>query len=445
MAPLIPLHTSSGTNGASKGSLEEAKIPDFEPLLNDGAGEARSSAARSRTKRVASIDVFRGLSVFLMIVVDYGGSVVPVIAHCPWNGLHLADFVMPFFLLIAGVSVALVYQRVSNRVEATRKAIVRAMKLYFLGLLLQGGYFHGATSLTFGVDIERIRWLGILQRISIGYMVAALCEIWLPSWRCRGRGLFRSYLWQWCAAVLVSAIHLGLLYGLYVPDWHFKISTSASHLSSSNASYVYTVKCGVRGDLGPACNSAGMIDRYFLGIGHLYTKPVYRNLEECTIATNGKPSDGLPSWCHAPYDPEGILSSFTAAVTCIIGLQYGHILLQTGNHKDRLYNWSRISVSLFVVGLFLSVIGIPLNKSLYTPSYMLLTTACAGVTFCALYLLVDVYGCQSLMIPFEQMGVHSLCIFVLVTSNLVVIIIQGFYWKAPENNIINWIISHVRK
>lgn len=46
----------------------------------------------------------------LMMVVDYGGSIIPVIAHSPWNGLHLADFVMPFFLFIAGVSLALVYK-----------------------------------------------------------------------------------------------------------------------------------------------------------------------------------------------------------------------------------------------------------------------------------------------------------------------------------------------
>lgn len=45
-----------------------------------------------------------------MMVVDYGGSIIPVIAHSPWNGLHLADFVMPFFLFIAGVSLALVYK-----------------------------------------------------------------------------------------------------------------------------------------------------------------------------------------------------------------------------------------------------------------------------------------------------------------------------------------------
>jgi predicted acyltransferase len=45
-----------------------------------------------------------------MILVDYGGSIFPIISHSPWNGLHLADFVMPFFLFLVGISLALAYK-----------------------------------------------------------------------------------------------------------------------------------------------------------------------------------------------------------------------------------------------------------------------------------------------------------------------------------------------
>ncbi|XP_043817754.1 heparan-alpha-glucosaminide N-acetyltransferase isoform X3 [Manihot esculenta] len=402
-----------------------------------------------RSSRLASLDVFRGLCIFLMMLVDYVGSIFPIIAHSPWNGLRLADFVMPFFLFIAGVSLALVYKKVSNRVDATCKAVLRAVKLFFLGVFLQGGYFHGINSLTYGVDIERIRWLGILQRISIGYIVAALCEIWLSCRIHREVGFFRSYYWHWFMVFSLSAIYLGLLYGLYVPDWRFEISNPTSSLPSVNSSVVYIVKCSVRGDLGPACNSAGMIDRYVLGIDHLYTKPVYRNLKECNM-TNSQVSEGSPSWCHASYDPEGLLSSLTAAVTCIIGLQCGHVLAHMQHidvtqmlqdHKERIQRWSLFSVSLLLLGVFLAFIGIPVNKSLYTISYLLITSASAGITFCALYLLVDVYGYRWVTSPLEWMGKHSLSIFVLVTSNIAIIAIQGFYWSKPENNIIHWIVA----
>ncbi|PSS21757.1 Heparan-alpha-glucosaminide N-acetyltransferase [Actinidia chinensis var. chinensis] len=419
----------------------------YEPLLNHEEIEEQSKdvVANRRTNRIASLDVFRGLCVVLMMLVDYGGSNFLIIAHSPWNGIHLADFVMPFFLFAAGISLALVYKNVPDRVDATQKALLRALKLFFLGVLLQGGYFHGITSLTYGVDIERIRWMGILQRISIGYIVAALCEIWLPCQRWREVGFLRNCSWQWCIACALLGVYLGFSYGLYVPDWQFEVSRSMSALPPMNSSSVYMVTCSTRGDLGPACNAAGMIDRYVLGVNHLYTKPVYRNLKECNISSDGQVAENSPSWCFAQFDPEGILSSLTAAVTCIIGLQYGHILAKLQDHKERLYNWSIFSFSFLVLGLFLALIGIPLNKSLYTISYMLVTSASAGITFSALYILVDVYGNRHFTSVLEWMGKHSLSIFVLINSNLVVIAIQGFYWNSPENNIVHWIVTHVQR
>ncbi|KAH9605314.1 hypothetical protein KSS87_013605 [Heliosperma pusillum] len=173
-----------------------------------------------------------------------------------------------------------------------------------------GGYLHGAKSLTYGVDILRIRWMGILQVI-----------------------------------------------------------------------------CGSRGDLSPACNSAGMIDRYVLGVSHLYAKPAYGNLKECNKTKLGIP-ESSPSWCHTPFDPEGILGSLTAAVTCIIGLQFGHILVHMQDHKERLRWWSMLSIYCSLPGALLAILGVPLNKSLYTVSYALVTSGSAGFTFNALYLLV---------------------------------------------------------
>ncbi|CAI0557657.1 unnamed protein product [Linum tenue] len=393
-----------------------------------------------KSKRLASLDAFRGLCVLLMIVVDYGGSVFPIIGHSPWNGLHLADFVMPFFLFVVGISIALVYKKEPNRSEATWKAVGRAAKLFLLGILLQGGFLHGLNSLTYGVDLERIRLLGILQRISIGYLVGALCEIWLSRRTRREVGILTSYYLHWVAAFAIIAVYLGLLYGLYVPDWQFFVPGQGYSDLPLDAR-AYTVKCSVRGDVGPACNSAGMIDRYVLGISHLYAKPVYKNLKECNISRDKVFPESAPSWCHAPFDPEGLLSSLTAAVTCLIGLQYGHVLAHLQDHKGRLENWCVFSVAFLVLGLFLALLGFPINKPLYSISYMLITSATAGITFSALYLLVDIYGYRWVTLPLEWMGKHALSIFIVVSSNLAVIVIQGFYWKSPQNNLMNCIVS----
>ncbi|KAL9244847.1 hypothetical protein vseg_018568 [Gypsophila vaccaria] len=424
-------------------------MPEYSPLHTDEEQPPLSPpcqpppsslniAGKPKSHRVASLDVFRGLCVFLMMVVDYGGAIFPTIAHAPWNGLHLADFVMPFFLFIAGLSLAIAYKKVTDRMDATKKAVSRAFKLFLLGVFLQGGYLHGAKSLTYGVDILEIRWMGILQRISIAYVVAALCEIWLPCQKWKRFSIVRSYIWQWCVIGVLCAVYTGLLYGLYVPDWH--ISKPSSSFSTSNNTIVYEVKCGLRGDLSPACNSAGMIDRYVLGSSHLYAKPAFGNLKECNKTMFGIP-ESSPSWCHAPFDPEGILGSLTAAVTCIIGLQFGHILVQMQDHKERLHWWSMLSVYCSMLGLLLTMLGFPLNKSLYTVSYTLVTSAGAGFTFNAFYLLVDVWGYRRMMSMLEWVGIHSLSIFVLLTSNIAIVVLQGFYVGSPKNNIIHLIIS----
>lgn len=399
-----------------------------------------SVAGIPKSSRVASLDVFRGLCVFLMMFVDYGGPIFPIIAHAPWNGLHLADFVMPFFLFIAGVSLSIAYKKVIDRTDATKKTVTRAVKLFLLGVFLQGGYLHGTKSFTYGVDVLGVRWMGILQRISIAYVVAALCEIWLPCQK-RKFSMGRSYFWQWCVIFCICTTYLGLLYGLHVPDWEFSTSNLGSSLPTSEITRVHKVKCGFRGDLGPACNSAGMIDRAVLGVNHLYARPAYGNLKVCNKSKYRQIPENSPSWCHAPFDPEGILGSLTAAVTCIIGLQFGHILVEIQDHKERLFRWSMLSLFLFALGIFLVFLGVPVNKSLYTVSYTLLTSACGGFTFCALYLLVDFCGYRRWLFVLEWMGVHALGIFILLTSNMLVIFLQGFYWKSPENNLINWIIS----
>ncbi|CAN6485204.1 unnamed protein product [Victoria cruziana] len=405
---------------------------------------AVSSCSAGRP-RLASLDVFRGLTVALMIFVDDAGAILPSIVHSPWNGVRLADFVMPFFLFIVGVSLALVYKRIPHRCSATCKATLRSAKLFFIGIFLQGGFFHGINNLTFGVDIEKIRLLGILQRIAVAYFFTALCEIWFTRKYLvdMKHELLGRYYIHWVFAFFLSATYLGLLYGLYVPDWQFEVpQLESSILLSSNTSEVYKIKCSVRGDLGPACNAAGFIDRYILGIQHLYKKPVYRNLEVCM---SNMVQESPPGWCYAPFDPEGILSSLMAIVTSIIGLHFGHTLILLEDHKGRINNWLLLSCSLLALALLLVFIGIPLNKSLYTISYTLLTSGSAGLVFGGIYLLVDVYGCRRPTLVLEWIGRHSLAIYVLVASNLIFIAVQGFYWSYPENNMINWITSLVHK
>ncbi|KAL6350137.1 hypothetical protein AAG906_004075 [Vitis piasezkii] len=405
-------------------------------LLNsprsDGSGRGGGNASK---RRLVSLDVFRGLTVAIMILVDDAGGILPAINHSPWNGLTLADFVMPFFLFIVGVSLALAYKNLSSGYLATKMAVVRALKLLVFGLFLQGGYFHGLNNLTYGVDIEQIRLAGILQRIAVAYFLAAVCEIWLKGDNNvkSGSSLLKKYQFQWAVVLVLTVAYCSLLYGLYVPDWEYSIPSE----TSSSALKIFKVKCGVRSDTGPACNAVGMIDRNVLGIQHLYKRPIYARMKQCSINSPdyGPLPPNAPTWCQAPFDPEGLLSSVMAIVTCLVGLHYGHIIVHFKDHKDRILHWIVPSSCLLVLGFALDFFGMHVNKALYTLSYMCVTAGAAGILFAGIYLMVDMYGYRRPTIVMEWMGMHALMIYILAACNILPVFLQGFYWRRPQNNI----------
>ncbi|KAL5071646.1 hypothetical protein RYX36_022533 [Vicia faba] len=181
--------------------------------------------------------------------------------------------------------------------------------------------------------------MGILQRIAVAYLITALCEIWLKREdivNC-GSTLLRKYRYQWALALFLSVIYLCLLYGMYVPDWEYEVPTEPS-----KAPLIFSVKCGVRGDTGPACNVVGMIDLSLLGIQHLYRRPIYARMPECSINSPdyGPLPPDAPSWCQAPFDPEGLLSSVMAIVTCLVGLHYEESLPVTRHPGQEVFSGS---------------------------------------------------------------------------------------------------------
>ncbi|KAL2226709.1 UNVERIFIED_CONTAM: Heparan-alpha-glucosaminide N-acetyltransferase [Sesamum indicum] len=438
-----------GCNGDVESAFQKI-YPSSPPLRPAGSDTAANGASRgtSPSARLASLDVFRGLTVAvtihtrrsmltafyfygrfkfvswqLMILVDDAGGILPTINHSPWNGLTLADVVMPFFLFMVGVSLALVYKNMSWRGAASKKAIFRALKLLILGVFLQGGYFHGINNLTYGVDMDLIRWMGILQRIAVAYLVAAMCEIWLRNDEkvSSGLSLLKKYKWHWIMMLVLTTIYMLLLYGLFVPDWEYQIPLGAP----SEEAKIFMVKCGVHGDTGPACNAAGMIDRMILGVQHLYRRPIYARTQQCSINSPdyGPLPPNAPSWCQAPFDPEGILrgskqfmfdafirplytflelplvlsvftvnlilsfcSTMMAIVTCLIGLQFGHVVVHFKDHRNRLLLWLAPSSAFIVLGLLCDIFGMHINKALYSFSYTCVTSGLAGFLLATIYL-----------------------------------------------------------
>lgn len=392
-----------------------------------------------QNQRLVSLDVFRGLTIALMILVDDAGGAFPSINHSPWFGVTLADFVMPFFLFGVGVSVSLVFKKMSSKTTATIKVLLRAIKLFLLGVLLQGGYFHGRNHLTYGVDVGKIRWLGVLQRISVGYLFASMSEIFFVKKNIMvdsPMAFVRKYYTQGLFAILLCSTYMILLYGLYVPNWSF---TASSINMSSNASDTHIVHCEVRGSLEPPCNAVGFIDRIILGEDHLYQRPVYRRTKECSANSPdyGPLPPNSPGWCLAPFDPEGILSSLMAAMTCFVGLHYGHIVVHFKGQKQKILLWSCFSIPLLILGCVLALLGIPLSKPLYTLSYTCITAGASGLCLTIIYYIVDVKHFRKPMILLQWMGMNALIIYALAACELFPAAVQGFYLRLPENNLVD--------
>ncbi|KAM7254786.1 hypothetical protein ACFE04_020027 [Oxalis oulophora] len=430
-APHLDENQKNGLEQKERGVVvhvdnEQAITKEEEPVL----------IVKQKSKRVATLDAFRGLTIVMMILVDDAGGAYARIDHSPWNGCTLADFVMPFFLFIVGVAIALALKRIPKMQTAIKKIIIRTLKLLFWGIILQGGYSHAPSDLAYGVDMKVIRWCGILQRIAVVYMIVALIEVATTKQRPNllkpgHLSIFTSYKWQWLGGFIAFAVYMITTYSLYVPDWTF--SVEEDHVMKQ-----HTVKCGMRGHLGPACNAVGYVDRQLWGINHLYSDPVWQRLKACTFSS---PSSGpfrkdAPSWCRASFEPEGFLSTISAILSGTIGIHYGHVLIHLKGHAERLKQWISMGLFLIIIAIILHFTdAIPINKQLYSFSYVCFTGGAAGIIFSAFYILIDVWGWRIPFIWLEWIGMNAMLVFVGGAQGILEGFFNGWYYKSTDNTL----------
>ncbi|MBU7586018.1 MAG: DUF5009 domain-containing protein [Nostoc sp. TH1S01] len=305
--------------------------------------------------RLASLDVFRGIAIASMILVNNPGSwdyVYPPLDHAKWHGCTPTDLVFPFFLFIVGVAMPFSFAKYTseNRPTATvyQRILRRGLILFSLGLFL------ALFSLTLdwlikGIppNFSTLRIMGVLQRISLAYVLAALAVL----------NLSRRWLWILAAVVLIGY----WLAMQFIPVPGFGA-----------------------GNLSPEGNLGAYIDRIILG------KHLYRG---------------------GPFDPEGLFSTLPAVVTVVLGYFTGD-WLRTQPIK------SRTSVNLVIFGLIALVIGLlwgflfPINKQLWTSSYVLFTAGWALLTLALCYELIEVRNLRRWGLPLEVMGLNAIFLFV---------------------------------
>lgn len=296
--------------------------------------------------RLVSLDVFRGLTIAGMVLVNNPGTWSAIywpLEHAEWDGWTPTDLIFPFFVFIVGVAIPLAFGR---RVEAggTKKdlylkVIRRTLIIFGLGLFLNGfPFFH----------LSDIRIPGVLQRLAVCYLFASL--------------IFLTTRWR---TQLIIALALLLGYWLIMTQLH------APGFAA--------------GDLTKEGSLASWVDRVVFG-PHIWKQ--------------GK-----------VYDPEGILSSIPAIATALFGVLTGQWLR---NDKEP---FQKVA-GLFVAGAVCVMIGwiwnpfFPINKSLWTSSYVFFTGGLALQLLALCYWLVDIKNYRRWAWPFVVFGVNAIALFV---------------------------------
>lgn len=346
------------------------------PRSSEARGTLTGAPRSPARERLLSLDVFRGLTVAGMLLVNDPGSwahIYPPLEHAPWNGWTPTDLIFPFFLFIVGITTHLSLSARRARGDsdqAIRAQIIRRGVLIFLfGFLVNGfpyytwGEVAGVADPTFlqRVTDRLLHWriMGVLQRIAVAYLVAALIT---------QRTTLRQQI------VTVSSLLLGYWIVMTVLPVPGEGTIGALLLDQ------------------PSRTMAAWTDRLLLdwsrwGLGnHLWVSS--------------------QSW-----DPEGILSTFPAVGTVILGNIAGQWIGERRPLSERL-------AALFAGGALAMMGGLmwnwvfPINKSLWTSSYVLFTAGVASVSLATIMWIVDLQKVRGWTRPAVIYGVNPIIAFV---------------------------------
>ena len=309
-------------------------------------------------KRFKALDVFRGMTVCLMIIVntpgDWGKTFAPLL-HANWHGFTFTDLVFPSFLFAVGTSLAFVQEKWADLSfsKIAAKILKRTVLIFVLGYIMYWFPFMKWTAdgELVAKTIGETRIWGVLQRIGI----------------CYGAAAFLVYFLNLKQLVYVS---IALLLGYWLVLWGF-------------------------GDYSLENNAVRKLDLLLFGENHLYG------------------GDGIP------FDPEGFLSTFPAIVNAIGGYLVGRYLLKnTADSYQKIANLLMIGCALMATAHFWDYL-FPINKKLWTSSYVLLTIGLDLAILATLIFATDIKKTAMNFHFFEIFGKNPLILY-LVSEYLLI-------------------------
>lgn len=336
-------------------------------------------------KRYESLDVLRGLTVAFMCIVNNPGTwahIFPPLKHAGWDGCTPTDLVYPFFIFCMGCAMAFSFSKYEiTTAKAYLKVLKRGALIFLVGFALNLYPFF-PTSLhdetwSFGQNylywLQHKRIFGVLQRIGMAYAIAGCLALWLKK---------PKKILAAIATLCVTYTGILLIFGR---------EPGAFSLEG---------------------NVSMRIDTWLVGGNH------------CYHGYNG-----------TDFDPEGVLGSMTAACSCLLGYLIGSMIYAsqknmsaTNCSPDRVVNRTFVYGCLsLILGVILSI-WVPINKPLWSVSYVFYAGGWAMLALAFLAYLLDVKGYEKPFVPFKAMGMNALMAFVF---SGVIAKSYGFFGFAP--------------
>lgn len=316
--------------------------------------------AKSAYSRLLALDIMRGITIAGMILVNNAGSwhrAYEPLRHASWNGLTPTDLVFPFFMFIMGVSTYMSLRKsgfsfnrsvVSKIVRRTIVIFLTGIALAWLSNLLYGWLAGGLSFGEAATAWERLRIMGVLQRLALSYGIGALLAV-----------IVRQRLLPWLAGALI------VVYAVII---------------TMGNGYEFSEH-----------NIIGVVDRAILGESHVYTDYAF-----------GEPMR---------LDPEGLLGVIPSVAHVLIGFMCGALLCGTSDRQRQLNRLFIIGAVLTFGGLLLSY-GLPLNKKIWSPTFVLTTCGLASTLLALLIWIIDVRGWKRWTGFFHAFGINPLYLYV---------------------------------
>lgn len=320
----------------------------------------KQQTTAKRPQRLLALDILRGITIAGMILVNNPGSwghIYAPLAHAQWHGLTPTDLVFPFFMYIMGISTYFSLRKYDFKFSGATlwKICRRTVVIFAIGLAIAwfGMFLRGITSgaaLAEAVfTFDHIRILGVMPRLAICYGFGSLIALALSK---------KALPWFIAAMLVVYAVILFVGNG-------FEFASN---------------------------NVIAIVDNAVLGPDHMYTDHV-----------GGE---------SLKFDPEGLLSTLPSIAHMLIGFVCGGIIVATKDNNLRINKLFIIGTILTFSG-FLLDFGIPINKKIWSPTFVLTTCGLASSFLGLLIWIIDIKGYRRWCRFFEAFGINPLFMYCL--------------------------------